>query len=1032
MMPSSHRRLRRGRLRRGLIAPIVVTLTLLPGVVSAQYFGRNKVQYQSFEFQVLRTPHFDIYFYKSEAEDAKLAAVAAERWYARLSRFFNHKLRGRQPIIAYGSGLAFQQTNAIQGEIGEGTGGVTEPLRRRVVLPIGGPLAEMNHVLGHELVHAFQFDITGAGPTGATGGIPAASELPLWFIEGMAEYLSLGPVDPLTAMWMRDAVQHRMPTFEQLDDPRFFPYRFGQALLAYVGGQWGDSAISSLLRAAASRGGMDPAIRRVLGVTPDALVKGWQAATHAAYDPIAAATVLPESAGRRVVVPTSTDNPEYNVSPALSPDGSRLMFLSSRGLFSIDLYLADAATGNVIRRVTSTATNPHFQSLEFISSAGAWDQEGRRFVFAGVSGGRPTLVLYDVEHGRTEREIPLKQLGEAVNPSWSPDGRQIVFTGLSGGFTDLYVYDLTANRLRRLTNDAYADLTPTWSPDGRTIAFATDRFGTDVERVAPAPYQLALLDPASGAIRRAGAGDSAKEINPQWTPDGRSLLYIADRAGIPNVWRLDLESGSDTRLTNLYTGASGITSLSPALSVAARSGTIALSLFVNGGFAIHTLEGSPAVAAAAAGAPAATPPANAALLPPLERRGAEVPEMLHDMAFGLPMDTTFSVHPYRPSLGLEYIGQPSLAVGSDVFGTFVGGGAALYWRDILGNHNLVTGLSVYGGLNDVSALVAYANLKHRLNWGINLQQAPFRTGAFAAGPAVINGDTVFAQQELLQRQINREANVVLAYPFSPQQRVEFGAGYSNISFTNELRTQGFSFTTGDLVIDEKQDLPAPSALNLGNGMAALVYDNTVFGAVGPILGQRYRFEFSPSFGSLTLYQALGDYRRYFQPVRPLTVALRLLHFGRYGPSAEDERLTPLFLGYDGLVRGYQLGSFDASECAPTPANPNSCPVFDRLVGSRIAVANLELRFPLFGALGLGQGYYGAFPLEFGVFGDGGLAWTGSESPTITGGTRKPVFSTGATLRANIFGFLTAQLDLVHPFDRPGKNFVWQFSFLPAF
>jgi hypothetical protein len=228
----------------------------------------------------------------------------------------------------------------------------------------------MDHVLGHELVHAFQFDITGGGPTGATGGLPAASQLPLWFIEGMAEYFSLGPDDPFTAMWMRDAVQHKFPTFAQLDDPRFFPYRFGQALLAFVGGRWGDAAVAQLLRAAAGRGGMDPAIRSVLGVTPDALVGAWQAATHAAYDPLVASTTPADSVGRRVVGPEKNgEGSEYNVSPALSPDGRRLAFLSNRGLFSIDLYLADAATGTIERRLTRTAVDPHYQSLEFINSA---------------------------------------------------------------------------------------------------------------------------------------------------------------------------------------------------------------------------------------------------------------------------------------------------------------------------------------------------------------------------------------------------------------------------------------------------------------------------------------------------------------------------------------------------------------------------------------------------------------------------------------------------------------------------------------
>ena len=125
----------------------------------------------------------------------------------------------------------------LGGELGEGTGGVTEAFKRRIVLPVAGSLAETDHVLGHELVHAFQYDMTGQGRISDTS-YPAALRMPLWFIEGMAEYLSLGPVDPHTAMWMRDAARQRqgLPTIRQLGEPRYFPYRYGQAFWAYVGG----------------------------------------------------------------------------------------------------------------------------------------------------------------------------------------------------------------------------------------------------------------------------------------------------------------------------------------------------------------------------------------------------------------------------------------------------------------------------------------------------------------------------------------------------------------------------------------------------------------------------------------------------------------------------------------------------------------------------------------------------------------------------------------------------------------------------
>jgi len=245
-------------------------------------------------------------------------------------------------------------------------------------------------------------------------------------------------------------------------------------------------------------------------------------------------------------------------------------------------------------------------------------------------------------------------------------------------------------------------------------------------------------------------------------------------------------------------------------------------------------------------------------------------------------------------------------------------------------------------------------------------------------------------------------------------------------------TRGFSLLTGEQLLDETEDLPAGKSLVLGVGSAALVYDNSFGGATAPILGQRYRLELSPTVGSLDYLGALGDFRRYFMPVRRFTIATRLMHYGRYGLGAEDQRLQPLFIGYSGLVRGYRYGSFDASECEPPPDAPDSCPVFDQLLGTRVLVGNVELRFPLFGVLGIGSGYYGVLPLDLHVFGDGGVAWDSDEDPSFAGGDREPVFSARAGFRFNLFGFAVAEVNLVRPFDRPSKNWIWELNLQPGF
>jgi outer membrane protein assembly factor BamA len=214
---------------------------------------------------------------------------------------------------------------------------------------------------------------------------------------------------------------------------------------------------------------------------------------------------------------------------------------------------------------------------------------------------------------------------------------------------------------------------------------------------------------------------------------------------------------------------------------------------------------------------------------------------------------------------------------------------------------------------------------------------------------------------------------------------------------------------------------------MGIASAALVYDNSFFGATSPILGTRYRIEADPWIGSLRMVNVNADFRKYIMPVRRLTLAARVAHAGRYGPDAENSVLFPLFLGYQTLVRGYDYNSFSAAEC---PSTGTTCPAFDRLFGSRLLLGNVEARFPLLGVLGLGSGYYGALPIEAGVFADAGVAWNADQATSLN--HRQAVTSAGAVLRMNLFGFAVAELDYVKPFQRPVKGWYWELSLTPGF
>ena len=350
-----------------------------------------------------------------------------------------HTLTGRQPLILYGSHRRFEQTNVFSGFIDENTGGFTESRKRRIVIPFAATLAETDHVLGHEIVHAFQYDIAARQKT--------TLDVPLWFIEGMAEFLSVGPEDQLTAMWMRDAVRsEKLPSIEKLSSPRLFPYRWGAALWAFLADRYGADAPARALRA---RKGVKRRLYEVTGQTVQTLTEQWHAELRSKYARAAAGnqrTAAP-------VVSSRTGGGRLNLAAAISPDGKRMIFLSERDQFSIDLFLADAMTGRVIRKLITTAANADFESLQYLHSAGSWDAAGERFALATIRNGRPAITILDLRNEAPPQEVRLEELDEVYSPTWAPDGETIAFSALKGGVADLYTVGLATGDVQQLTTD---------------------------------------------------------------------------------------------------------------------------------------------------------------------------------------------------------------------------------------------------------------------------------------------------------------------------------------------------------------------------------------------------------------------------------------------------------------------------------------------------------------------------------------------------------------------------------------------------
>ncbi|HYX82351.1 MAG TPA: BamA/TamA family outer membrane protein [Gemmatimonadales bacterium] len=1075
---------------------VVTAFVLTAQPASAQYFGQNKVQYRNFNFQSIQTEHFDIYYYPDERGGALDAARMAERAYARLSRILHHQFSSRKPIILYASQSDFQQTNVVDAS-GEGLGGVTEFFKHRAVLPFTGSYAEFEHVLQHEMVHQFQYDVYSRGHPGAGVQTLMTVNPPLWFMEGMAEYLSLGPINPETAMWLRDAaLEGHLPSIEEMtNDPYIFPYRYGHALWAYIGEKWGDEVIGEILQASATSG-LEAAFKRATGRSLEDLSADWRDAIQMTFLP----QLGDHYRARRIAQPTLTRRRSRGrifLAPALTPDGKEIAFFGDQGGFFVDLWLADGETGRVKRRLVKSTQNNNYESLRFINSAGSFSPDGRYFAIAAKRKDRDDLVILDVQEHREDQRIQVG-LNGLQTPQWSPDGQQLVFSGFSNGFTDLFVINRDGTGLRRLTDDKYADLHPAWSPDGKTIAFVTDRGPeTDFDLLRFGNLRIALLHLDSGRIELLSNMDVGRNINPVWAPDGRSLAFVSDRTGINNVFLYDLSDNQIYQLTNLFTGVQGITPLSPVLTWAPKADRMAFVYYEDGQYSVYSVENprslrrapyhgpatqpvvtllqseerdsllpAPPYVAAVPGtalggttAPA-TPPAISAptsiyrspsgFRPSARPQAAEstsaapavtVRALLDSATLALPDTNEFTFRPYRVRFTADYVVRPTVGYERDNFGRGIFGGTAIALSDILGNHSVVLAGSINGRISEAQFLGLYVNQTHRLNWAGGFSQDPLYLYGGSDWTRVPDpqraGDSLDIFSTRIRRFVVRDLFTESSYPFSRFNRIELGLHAINISEATLALQTSYDAISGAFVDQQLVQGGGPSATFVQPSIAH-VHDNTLFGYVGPFSGGRSRISISPAFGSWQFTAGLVDYRRYLF-FRPFTIALRGMMFGRFGQDADR---FPVFLGSPDLIRGYTAGSFRNHECRSSQqtSTQTRCADIDQMIGSKIAVGNVELRFPLTRSLVLGFLPVGFPPIEGAIFYDIGMAWDDASiikwnrAPTADPMlVRTPLRSWGASIRANVLGFMIMRFDYTKPLDRPKlRRSYWTISLGPTF
>jgi len=530
-------RLRRPRraLRAGLALLAAALLGGSAGVAQAQFiaFGKNKVQYSNFDWQMLESSHFQLYYYPEEEQFAQRTLQWAEQSYGDLRKLFARDVERPIPLIIYSSHQDFEQTNITPYFLPEGVAGLTEFLRGRVLIPFNGSVHDFRETLQHELVHVFQLSAVREAYSLNPHEFSAA--VPLWFTEGLAVHWSEDR-DARADMILRDlSLGGRLPSLQEFwrYQGSFVMYKLGQSVLDFLGETYGEDRIGEFYTRLGTVRSFDDLFPLIYGESIEDMSRRWEHSVRQRYYP-AVQEEEPILFDARLVAASGLD---FRPTPIpVDVDGleDHFVFVSARTGYS-NIYAADLRDEKADpTELVEGERQPEFENFHAFLSRLDVSRKGE-LAFVSKHDEKDAVFTMDLETRRISGRMAFDGLIALSSPSWFPDGERLVFSGVSReAQSDLYLYDRTTRYLHRLTNDPYEDVTAAVSPTGDHVVYVSDRgpFGAEGAR------NLFLLDLATGESRILTCGPW-EDLSPSWSPDGRRILFTSSRSGTFDLYTID-------------------------------------------------------------------------------------------------------------------------------------------------------------------------------------------------------------------------------------------------------------------------------------------------------------------------------------------------------------------------------------------------------------------------------------------------------------------------------------------------------------
>lgn len=582
-----------------IILLLIISALAVSSSGQTTYFGKNKVQYDVFEWQFIQTKYFDIYFYGNGYETAKFAATVLESAYVEVSNELGYWVHKRIPVFIYASPNDFQQTNIISNIIDDGTGGFTESAKNRIVVPFNGSLADFRHVLHHELTHAVVYDMLLGNLFTSLLSRKRLFDLPLWFAEGYAEYSSRGRWHVGADMIVRDATINGYlypPEMVSMG----MSYFEGPAMINYIVDNFGEEKLGEILATGKVHITMGKTIKASLGITQEEFWEGFSKEMKRRYWPEISKRMEAKEISR-ALTDHEKDGSYRNEKPIFSPKGNYLAIFSDRSDYT-EIYLISSIDGKTIRRLVKGHRTGDLESLHSYLSGIAFSPDGEKIAFTAKSAGNDALYFLTIK----DEDIYLRKrydFQSILSPVWSPDGSKVAFAALRGRYRDLYIYDIETDSTYVLVNDLYDDMDPHWFPDSKRLVFTSDRSHPDNDFILKNPdytpndsidwwtiyqnrdfgnYSLFTIDIDSREITPVACGPG-QNAEPVVSPDGTKICFVSNRNGISNLYITDVDSPRTFAITDILTGAE-----SPTWSPDGKQ--LAFSSFNKGGQDIYIMK----------------------------------------------------------------------------------------------------------------------------------------------------------------------------------------------------------------------------------------------------------------------------------------------------------------------------------------------------------------------------------------------------------------------------------------------------------